>query len=673
MGNHNSLLTFVSELFTALHADVASSANVPRVELDRDNRKIATRASSEGLSFYTKTLPRMGKAIDKALSSGEQLQCPFFKKRKGTQIPNLFGYLISRVFDSDGWERSDASPAVLGYLRQLLFVFYKLELQYTDETVSKAISQFVEVDDGCSLEIGELDPTSLRILQTTRSLIRKVTHDLDLVNIKPKHGPGVVATGQSGGDKALFTRFVEKLEAVYPLVDYFHYNYSHVTDRLDYLQELPSVLTGTAKLVSVPKDSRGPRLISAEPLENQWIQQGQMANIVSHLQSHPITKGFVNFTNQEVNGRLALEGSETQKWCTLDMKEASDRVSVDLVKYLFHEHTYKHLDASRSTHTKLPDCTVMPLKKFAPMGSAVCFPVEALIFWALSVSSIICKHNVPLGKATRLVYVYGDDIICSSEHHATIREYLPKFGLKLNEGKCCTAGFFRESCGVDAYKGVNVTPTKISSVWSSRLSPDVIASYVSYSNEFWKQGLFNGAKCIEEHLQRLTLNAYLRESEKRRSANIKKQINKPLPGRAIPYSQSSQTGGICFVRPSLYTRGLNTSLKVRTRYNKRLCRSEMFVPTLVGDTNITEVPGWEEMLYCHSGNQSFNALTTAPRYDHLLTFEEQITENNSRVWDSKVFKETLRSLVNPKPEVRAGEYAVRHRNRIQWRWTGSHN
>jgi hypothetical protein len=646
MENNNSRSEFYFTLFITSHSDVTSSAQVPRVERLRDANKMEKRFRSEGLSFLTKTLPRLGKAIDQALSTGEQLQTPFLKLRKGSQIPVLLGNLISRVFDSDGLERSDACPVVLGYLRQLLFMFYKLELPYNERTVANAVQSFVEVDNECTVDIGALDDDSLIVLQQARKLVRLITYDLDLVNIHPKHGPGVVSTGETMWEKTHFSRINAKLEKKYPFTEYFFFNYTHLSDRLDVIQDLPEVDSGSAKLVAVPKDSRGPRLISCEPLENQWIQQGQMTKIVDLIEAHPLTKGRVNFTDQTVNGALALEGSKTREWCTLDMKEASDRVSVDLVKYLFHEHIYEYFDASRSTHTELPDGTLHYLKKFAPMGSALCFPVEALVFWSLAVSSIIHTRKMSLEMAASLVYVYGDDIICRSGDHATIRQYLPKFGLLFNEAKCCTAGSFRESCGVDAFKGVDVTPTKFSSVWHHPSSPETLASYVAYSNALYAKGYYATAQIIE--------------------TEILKRVR-------VPYSQTAQFGGIAFVRPGEHTANKNRSLSLKRRYNKHLQREEIrspFVETSVRRGSSTD---WEELLYRWGEQAPQGCLFVPKRHESSTSLADQILAMNARTYDAEVARSTIYRALNPKSCFQSGRYTVRHRNRLQWRWHGCCN
>lgn len=246
----------------------------------------------------------------------------------------------------------------------------------------------------------------------------------------------------------MFKRYYRSLAERFPYEDYFFFNLSHMCDELRSYLSLEELDTPVAKVVLVPKDSRGPRLISSEPLEVQWIQQMLMANMVHTIETHPLTRGLVNFTDQSVNRRLALRGSteESNFLVTLDMKDASDRVHSTLVRILFPNTWVAALMAARSTATRLPNGEVVQLHKFAPMGSATCFPVEALIFWALSTATIIDSSNSLTinGRAVtttpfatlnmlfrglercgtpacdRAVYVYGDDIILHREDYTVV-------------------------------------------------------------------------------------------------------------------------------------------------------------------------------------------------------------------------------------------------------------
>lgn len=489
------------ELLRALAIDIASAFSCIRVEQVRDFKTIESRVCSEGLGFLTKTLPSLGKAIDTALAQGTPLQSSGFSLIRGTQLPRFLGWLFVRVFNSDGTERLDSCPVALRYLRQFLNVFKKLEVTYTDEQIAEISDKFCSTDAGLH---NDQRPSafSRACVRYSRTLVSRILGGVNPFGILPRHGPGAVATGEKNWEKPAFSRIYSSLEGRYPFWEYFSFSPTATCDRYTELgTSLRTCETPTAKVVFVPKDNRGPRLISMEPLEVQWIQQGQMRLMVETIESHRLTRGHVNFTDQTVNRRLALESSASREFVTLDLKDASDRVALNLVQMLFPDNWVEALESSRSHATLLPDGRTVHMNKFAPMGSANCFPVMALVVWALSVAGITLRGTGTLRSALGSVYVYGDDIICRRKDYPTVVQLLEEVGLRVNTSKCCVAGSFRESCGCDAFKGIDVTPIRISEPLTSRSSPSRLASYVAYSNALHAGGYFGSAALIEEWVQ----------------------------------------------------------------------------------------------------------------------------------------------------------------------------
>jgi len=528
---HNSLETYVS-LTVQLYHDVAQC--YPNVHESRhDLRVLRNRVDSEGISFLTKTLPKLGKAIDYALHSDAPLQVSGFRKKPDSVIPLFLGWLLEKLFMDDGYVRSDPDITALKHLRQFLYFTYKLSLPYDYETENSVIESFIATEEElCNTEFPLWsDP----VASSARLFLSRVFDGFDVRAITPRHGPGAVSTGESTGEKSNFSRIYSPLERIYPFTDYFVLGSNQILDQLDWIQSLEVLEQGTAKVVLVPKDSRGPRLISCEPLELQWIQQGIQRSLYRWIEAHELTRGHVNFTDQTVNRRLALAGSRDGSYVTLDMKDASDRVSLNLVNTLFSGTTLlEGLLASRSSATRLPDGRVVQLAKFAPMGSAVCFPVEALCFFALAVAVLYRRNRAQLppvpnwglgndpyaerswAKAQRDVYVYGDDIIVKKEDYLLLLQEFPRFGLKFNEAKCCTSGFFRESCGCDAYRGVEVTPIRLRTRWSHRGTRDAseLVSYVELSNSLWNAGYWITAEFIKDMVEdRYGPLPYLRKPE----------------------------------------------------------------------------------------------------------------------------------------------------------------
>jgi hypothetical protein len=89
------------------------------------------------------------------------------------------------------------------------------------------------------------------------------------------------------------------------------------------------------------------------------------------------------------------------------------------------------------------------------------------------------------------VAVYGDDIIVPVDSRELLVEALEVLDFKVNAQKSYWTGKFRESCGVDAYCGENITPA----YWRTFNDggPAALASTVETRNNFYKKFLLSAA------------------------------------------------------------------------------------------------------------------------------------------------------------------------------------
>lgn len=278
----------------------------------------------------------------------------------------------------------------------------------------------------------------------------------------PRHGPGAVATGEKGWEKWHFKTIYTQLNSLavpdgtpYPAAKLVYLNPAHreaVRWQLD-IHRHP-----ITKVVAVPKDISKPRIISEEPLLMQYLQQGVMRYLYDRIES--MTEE-IRFRDQSVNARLCRDW---ETYATLDLSDASDLVSRRLVWNLFPQSWRRLLFGLRSHFAKLPDGTIVPLRSFAPMGSALCFPVEALVFWALT--SAYLHETFP---GSHRVSVYGDDIIVPRGYAEDVMSFLSSIGMKPNIAKCCFNGSFRESCGAEFLGGVDITVQRPKSLVLTRL------------------------------------------------------------------------------------------------------------------------------------------------------------------------------------------------------------
>jgi len=465
-------------------------------------QKVNKRLRAEGIGFLTKTCPRLGKAFDKALAGERNLNCTDlgFENLPGTQLPRFLVELFRNVLQPDGRLLQHPCAKCVRDIRQILYLFYKYKLPYSHEQEHEVIAKFertereieslqedfanlqARLDNSChnrrrSRPQWVAPPERPQVAREAKILLSDLFSCFDPHDIFPRHGPGVVSTRERLWDKYRWTNISRTITEVYPMYEYFYSSLGHVCDC--YKDNLVTEEPKAAKVSLVPKDSRGPRLISCEPVDFQWIQQGLGRAIVRHVEQHPLTKWNVRFTDQSVNQRGALLGSYTGKYATLDLNEASDRVSIGLVRLLFPEHIVRCLMACRSHGTELPDGRVLNLHKYAPMGSSLCFPVLSLVVWA------ILTAGAPDDDTREGIAVYGDDVIVPTHYASNAIEQLESFGLKINRDKSCISGLFRESCGMDAFNGTPVTPVRLKTVWSSTPSPEVYTAYIDYCNQLY--------------------------------------------------------------------------------------------------------------------------------------------------------------------------------------------
>ena len=501
----SDLIAFMLGLTLNLITDVLLQAGLDH---QRDCEVVYNRTMSEGLGFLTKTLPSLGKSIQSSLK-GDRLSTTNFKLQKGSALPHFMKGLLSRVFRRDGMVKESAEISSITDLLQVCFIWYKLEVPYDEKVETTTVDKFIKTDSILPSSFDHLGSCDTRlepiVLAEARSLIHGLLNKFNPCEIIPKHGPGAVATGEKPHQKMNFKRIYNSVEEKYPFLDYFYLSEKHRFDQWDRYMQLEHVDDPQAKVMLVPKDSRGPRLISAEPLEVQYIQQGLGKALVDHIEHHRLTKGHVNFTDQSINRRLSLEGSISSKWDTLDMSEASDRVRVVHVKALIAGTSlYEYLMATRSTETLLPNGEVLKLRKFAPMGSALCFPVEALCFWALGVACLHVHGKKSLNYARRAMFVYGDDIIVRGGNSKYLLEQFHYYGLKFNKAKCCYTGSFRESCGCDAYKGHDISSIKIKKLPpTNRTDGQGFVSWMALANRLFQSCYYRTAEYATKRITRI--------------------------------------------------------------------------------------------------------------------------------------------------------------------------
>jgi len=457
------------------------------------------RLTHEGFAFLTDTLPALGRALDEGLKSGHFILPSSFKHKLGCRkLPQCMGSLFSTIFDNNGFLLDVPNIESVRALRQVLFYFYKTEIACSVEKEERVIEKFLK---------DEYEGIAENALITHYSKINRRTQFHDILSeakreiyrifgdynrstkhtLNFNHGPGSVA------DASIEAK--DQTPIPYSLAEYWgscllgsddfeSISHKQVASARNTRLELESRVF---KVKLVPKDSRGPRLIAVEPTWNQYLQQGLRNWIYTRVESSSMGQ-HVHFTDQSRNRAQALIASLTKTLATLDLSRASDRNFLALVRELWSlvPDLLEDVLHCRSEFYSIDGVIRGRYEKFAPMGSALCFPFLAISLYTL----ILGWWRVNGGDRDSLVLdIVGDDIIVESKYAYPIINVLTNFGFIVNEDKSCVNSAFAESCGVDAFNGVDVTPLKLSEVPHYESKFESAAKIVAHANLLRERGL----------------------------------------------------------------------------------------------------------------------------------------------------------------------------------------
>lgn len=438
--------------------------------------------------FTLRALTRLGKALEISMISGADLVVPaldaHFPLRDESVLPRFMYPLFRRLFDDEGkrlhLDASDKQGEVSFYLlRQALLAFSKATDIPCDKSEEEQVAEFVQRMSPRRLPFEEIgcfpnysqEEFRKEILPIAHALLRHVFIEDGLLhpmltqwvtNPVGRHGPGAVFDGSRNREKwnmNISSRIQSDLVK-------------------DALGLLPSVEDRDpdekylSRLSVVPKDLTKNRLICIETKELMFAQQGLMSVLYDMLSSSLFTRRAIHLFDQGHN----FYASRRREFATIDLSDASDLLSKRLCKLLLPKEVYEILTRYRSDGIVLPDGNIMhEYSAMATMGNALCFPVESLIFWAISLAAILAEEiryqsyrsvaevlwvleNNPLPLIRRHeLYVFGDDIIVPNVYYRAVTDALGWAGMSTNTSKCCHDDSpIRESCGAYWYHGTDL-------------------------------------------------------------------------------------------------------------------------------------------------------------------------------------------------------------------------
>lgn len=325
----------------------------------------------------------------------------------------------------------------------------------------------------------------LRHIDSARKAIARILGPCPDI-IDGRFGPGATF-----GDKGLLSTIPDKMSSEPTLTSdawSFHFPWSGTLWAKACASSGKSVnFVPGNRFTTVPKDCEKERGIAVEPSINVFYQLGYGRVIRARLKNCGIDLQH----GQDIHRQVACEASIRGHLCTMDLSNASDTISRNLVKLLLPSRWFQVLDDLRSKKTFFKGHWHL-LEKFSSMGNGFTFELETLIFLGLLLG--LAPGLIP-GKD---LFVYGDDIIFPSELSNDVMACLSFFGMTVNKRKTFVNGPFRESCGGDYFLGVDVRPHFL------KESPNEPQQLISLANGLRR--LSRGSKDRSRHTHRAWLS-----------------------------------------------------------------------------------------------------------------------------------------------------------------------
>jgi hypothetical protein len=484
-------------------------------DTNRDIKTVAARFEHEGFSFFTITLPSFARDLERGLERGyvDHDLWKSFSFQGG--LPRFLGGFLDQVFErKSGHLLDNPSIEAIFAIRQACLMFKKIALPCSEERVKAAMDGYVQCEQDVRLVDERMTEEDYRQFHRISRLLfadvfSKVDHKIYLGEIIPKHGPGATAEKLGSNQRLGDLTWTARLESVFPVGEFKFPNWRYGSTGQFRANVLEPGEERPVRVIQVPKTLKTPRIIAIEPSCMMYAQQGLLEAFLEAWKDDSVLSSLLGFDDQEPNRQLAHDGSLLGELATLDLSEASDRVSNQLVRRLTHDHPWlaAGVDACRSRRADVPGHGVIRLAKFASMGSALCFPMEACVFLTCVFVGIEEELKRPLTRRditsfVGRVRIFGDDIIVPKVHVTSVISALERFGAKVNSDKSFWNGKFRESCGRDYYDGQDVSIVKVTRVLpESRQQAQEVLAISATRNQLYKLGLWQTCAWLDAYLK----------------------------------------------------------------------------------------------------------------------------------------------------------------------------
>jgi len=365
---------------------------------------------------------------------------------------------------SPAYEELSVSDAI--NIRQICAFFSKRgDIDVGIDRRASALRSFIDAEKLCletnhifrkraQGEFSFLPGVEPALLRTQRKIASFLGDVPSLEDLKFRFGPGATTQVEkriASPARKLGEKFACS-EDMLPVVKDFLAEFptwvdANATEACDESWKVPVVIHN-GKLRLVPKSYKTERVIAVEPMLCTLAQLG-----INDYLTRRFKRFGLDLTDQTANQRAALEGSLTGALATLDLSSASDTIAVELVFDLLPRDWYFFLSQFRTGRVDYEGVTIS-LQKFSSNGNGFTFPLESLIFYSLACSVVKEEDH-------HLVRTFGDDIIVPTYAFDDLSKLLHYVGFSVNRAKSFGSGCFRESCGADYMKGIDIRPSYV--------------------------------------------------------------------------------------------------------------------------------------------------------------------------------------------------------------------
>lgn len=471
--------TYVFILWTRVLQDLSKSYHLERCFTDAnlshwiDRPVIDVALISDELSEITGVIrdydPVMGRPGFRSYKEWlrERLSCNSCYK--------LLKPLIFRLYGGD-WTVFRDLNTITQFIQRMTFV----DTSFMDQD---QIDSYLSLEE--SMRSWEYPETTLDCL---RFIVTRWFRDFELDGLQPYFSNG--ATRETRRGEGVSSKVFKGVRTI-PLVladTLISYDSPYYKDCFS-LSEKPRAVFQT-----VPKSIKKRRGISFEPVVHQYYQSALFLGFKAYFETHPSIG--VRLEDQDTSRNLALEGSFDCSYSTIDLSSASDTVTWKLVKEIFRDlpDILRYMEYTRTEAVEI-DGQVVKMEKYAPMGSTMCFPMECTVFAA------IASYACHLSGIPQLYRVYGDDIVIDSRAYGACCDLLKDLHFSVNQDKSFgPTSHFLEACGIECYRGHDVTPCRISRRFDikriERLSPQQLSGTIDVINRLYAYGLFSARRML---------------------------------------------------------------------------------------------------------------------------------------------------------------------------------